>query len=231
MLSDRQRLDEQTAYYRARAPEYDEWFNRQGRYDRGPEHRERWFHEIGVAEAALQSMAPFGRVLELACGTGLWTRHLANVSSHVLAVDASPEALAINRARVHAANVDYQVVDLFSWKPSEQFDAIVFAFWLSHVPAARFEVFWQCVSALLRADGRVFFVDSLREPSSTAIDHQAPDDSGIGCRRLNDGREFQIVKICYEPEDLERRLSLVGWRGAVRSTGSFFLYGAMERIE
>ena len=30
-------LDEQIAYYRARAQEYDEWFLRQGCYDRGPE--------------------------------------------------------------------------------------------------------------------------------------------------------------------------------------------------
>ena len=30
-------LCEQIAYYRARAGEYDEWFLRQGRYDRGSE--------------------------------------------------------------------------------------------------------------------------------------------------------------------------------------------------
>ena len=30
-------LQEQIDYYRARAAEYDEWFNRQGRYDRGPQ--------------------------------------------------------------------------------------------------------------------------------------------------------------------------------------------------
>lgn len=28
---------EQRAYYQARAPEYDEWWQRQGRFDRGPE--------------------------------------------------------------------------------------------------------------------------------------------------------------------------------------------------
>ncbi len=30
-------LGEQAAYYRARAPEYDDWWQRTGRYDRGPE--------------------------------------------------------------------------------------------------------------------------------------------------------------------------------------------------
>ena len=30
-------LAEQRAYYRARAPEYDEWWQRHDRYDRGPD--------------------------------------------------------------------------------------------------------------------------------------------------------------------------------------------------
>jgi hypothetical protein len=30
-------LEGQLAYYRARAEEYDEWFFRRGRHDRGPE--------------------------------------------------------------------------------------------------------------------------------------------------------------------------------------------------
>jgi hypothetical protein len=32
-MEERAILDEQLAYYRARAPEYDEWFLRHGRYD------------------------------------------------------------------------------------------------------------------------------------------------------------------------------------------------------
>lgn len=36
---------EQIDYYKARAPEYDEWFYRQGRYDHGDEANQRWFAE------------------------------------------------------------------------------------------------------------------------------------------------------------------------------------------
>jgi hypothetical protein len=60
MSSERLGLDEQIAYYRARAAEYDEWWNRVGRYDRGPSQRARWFAEIAVVDAALQSLAPLG---------------------------------------------------------------------------------------------------------------------------------------------------------------------------
>jgi SAM-dependent methyltransferase len=98
-MDEEQLLSQQVKYYRERAAEYDEWFLRQGRYDQGPEHRAEWFREIGVIEAALREAVPRGEVLELACGTGLWTRHLAERHSRIVAVDASPEVVAINRGR------------------------------------------------------------------------------------------------------------------------------------
>ena len=38
-------LEEQISYYRARAPEYDEWFLRKGRYDVGADDNQRWHAE------------------------------------------------------------------------------------------------------------------------------------------------------------------------------------------
>jgi demethylmenaquinone methyltransferase/2-methoxy-6-polyprenyl-1,4-benzoquinol methylase len=168
-------------------------------------------------------------VLELACGTGLWTEQLARQNRHVWAVDASPETIAINRNRVHADNVGYEVADIFAWSPVREFEAVFFAFWLSHVPPTRFEHFWDTVGRAVKANGRVFFVDSLLEQSSTAKDHPAVDSSGVVRRRLNDGREFDIVKVFYEPAQLERRLAALGWRGTVQSTAKFFLFGSVSR--
>ena len=48
-------LAEQIAYYRARATEYDEWFLRLGRYDRGEEQNRQWFAEVEQAREALES--------------------------------------------------------------------------------------------------------------------------------------------------------------------------------
>ena len=121
-------IAEQIAYYRARAPEYDEWFNRRGRYDRGPAHRAEWFQEINIIKTALQPLIRGKRILELACGTGLWTHYLAEESKRVEAVDASPEAIAINRDRQRTANVEYSVADIFEWKPKTTFDLVLFLF-------------------------------------------------------------------------------------------------------
>lgn len=226
-MEEQQLIESQVAYYRARAREYDEWFLRQGRYDRGPEHRTTWLQELAVVEAALRADVRDANVLEVACGTGLWTCHLAETNTRVVAVDASPEVLAINRERVRSRNVEYVEADVFSWKPSDTFDAVFFSFWLSHVPPGRFDAFWDSVRTALKPGVRAFFVDSLFEQSSTARDHGPLDESGVVRRRLNDGREFEIVKVFYDAVGLERRLLECGWHGSVRSTGTFFLHGSM----
>ena len=46
-------ISEQVAYYRARAPEYDDWFLRRGGYDQGPDHSKRWVTEIDMLLAEL----------------------------------------------------------------------------------------------------------------------------------------------------------------------------------
>jgi demethylmenaquinone methyltransferase/2-methoxy-6-polyprenyl-1,4-benzoquinol methylase len=145
-----------------------------------------------------------------------------------VAVDASPEVIAINRDRVKSDRVDYIVADVFEWvPPARAFDAVFFGFWLSHVPSEKFDAFWSTVKTALKPDGRVFFVDSLFEQTSKARNHDPVDHSGVARRTLNDGREFRVVKIFYEPPVLERRLVQRGWKGYVRSTGRFFLYGSM----
>jgi SAM-dependent methyltransferase len=226
-MDDASLLDEQRAYYRARAREYDEWWERTGRFDRGPEANARWFEEATTLRRALEEFDPRGEVLELACGTGIWTRRLVHTATRVLAVDASPEMIEINRGRLAAGNVDYVEADLFEWAPpARSFDACFFGFWLSHVPDSRFERFWSAVRTALRPGGRVFFLDSARNERSTAADHVLPeDDAQTLTRRLNDGREFRIVKRFYAPERLSQRLTELGWDIAVRSTGEFFIYG------
>jgi SAM-dependent methyltransferase len=130
---------------------------------------------------------------------------------------------------VRSDNVVYVQADIFSWKPTDTFDAVFFSFWLSHVPPGQFDGFWDNIRAALKPKGRVFFVDSLLEQSSTALDHGPLDQSGVVRRRLNDGREFEIVKVFYDPAVLEQRLLERGWKGSVRSTGTFFLHGSMTR--
>jgi 2-polyprenyl-3-methyl-5-hydroxy-6-metoxy-1,4-benzoquinol methylase len=221
-------LQEQINYYRDRASEYDEWFFRQGRYDRGEAHRQQWFAEIAEVESALFATEPAGNILELACGTGLWTQHLAPLATHLTAVDAAPEVIALNQDRVNSESVEYIVADLFNWTPTQKFDMVFFGFWLSHVPMAQFADFWQMVKAALKPNGRVFFLDSLFDRTSSAINHAEPHQQGYAERKLNDGRVYQVVKIFHEPIKLEKSLQNLGWSGNIHATASHFIYGSIQ---
>jgi SAM-dependent methyltransferase len=223
-------LDEQIAYYRARAAEYDEWWLRSRRFDRGPTDNARWFDEADQLRAALEAFQPRGRVLELGCGTGLWSRELARFADTLTLVDSSPEVLAINASRVDHPHLERIEASIFDWQPPAQFDVVFFSFWLSHVPLERFEAFWTMVQGCLAPGGRVFFIDSLYDERSTARDHQlhGPGVTVVN-RLLNDGRTYRIVKIFYRPEDLEPRIEQLGWHASVRATPTYFLYGSAER--
>lgn len=222
-------LASQLAYYRARASEYDTWFLRQGRYDRGEAHAQRWFGEVAQLECALTDFSPHGDILELACGTGWWTERLSEYGTSLTAVDASPEAIALNRERLPSKHITYVQADLFAWEPERTFDTVFFSFWLSHVPPERFEGFWSLVRRCLKPGGRVFFIDSSYAPEATARDHTLNNPDAVSVtRRLGDGRTFEIVKVFYEPEPLEAQLGALGWKASVRQTETFFLHSTAQ---
>jgi SAM-dependent methyltransferase len=207
-------LSEQRRYYSARAPEYDDWWFRRGRYRMDPESEAGWFADAAELEAELERFAPRGDVLELGAGTGNWTRHLVRYADRVTAVDAVPEVLELNRAKLGAA-VDYVLADVFAWEPPRAFDVCFLGFWLSHVPSRRFEAFWQLVERALKPDGRVFLVDNanLGDPR-----HMVSASGEVVRRSLSDGREFDIVKRFWAPEALERELATLGWQLSAGAT-------------
>lgn len=206
-------LAEQMRYYAERAPEYDDWWYRRGRYTRDAEHERRWLLDVAELEERLRSFAPRGDVLELAAGTGIWTRRLVPTANRMVAVDANAETLALNTPAAELV-----VADIFSWRPPQQFDVVFFSFWLSHVPEDRFAEFWALVRSALRPDGRVFLIDS--GPP------EAVDDGELQVRQLADGREFTIVKRFWQPNELAERVAELGFELDLRLTGNgLFLHG------
>jgi 2-polyprenyl-3-methyl-5-hydroxy-6-metoxy-1,4-benzoquinol methylase len=218
-------LQQQMAYYRARATEYDEWFLRTGRYDRGDEWNSQWFQEVAELQNTLADFGATGDVLELACGTGWWTEQLAKTATTLTAVDASAEVIAINRQKLGTHPVTYIQTDLFAWEPQQQYDVVFFSFWLSHVPPERFVEFWGLIDCALKPGGRVFLIDSY-QPRSAASE----PDTILNQRLLNNGSEFTIIKIFYQPEELQVQLRELGWDMNVSRTTQHFIYGSGQRL-
>lgn len=220
-------LGEQITFYRRRAPEYDEWWMRTGPYDRGPEEAAEWAAQVSEVERALEAFPLEGSVLELAGGTGWWTTRLAARARALTVVDSSEEALAINRDRVGRDDVDYVGADIFGWRPadSHSYDSVFFSFWLSHVPRARFGEFWRLVRSCLRPGGRVFLVDNRHDPTWDKPDPHVLDSAAdVQSRRLSDGSVHRVVKVFYEPADLERAVEAEGWDARVHGT-RWLIYG------
>jgi SAM-dependent methyltransferase len=211
-------LSQQRLYYAERAPEYDDWWYRRGRYELEPDARARWEADAAEAEAALEAFAPSGTALELAAGTGIWTRKLVRLAERVVAVDANPETLARNTSEAELVRAD-----VFAWQPAERFDLVFFSFWLSHVPEERFDEFWTLVRAALVPGGRVFLVDS--GAGDTA--HTGTDQAGWEeTRSLADGRTFRIVKRRWQPGELTERVRPLGFELELHDTANgHFLYG------
>lgn len=225
-------IQQQIAYYSARSHEYDEWFYRIGRYDRGEEINQRWFNEAAVIRNALYQISNVEHVLELACGTGIWTQELLKIGKKITALDASGEVLEVNRSKLGAANVEYQQIDLFNWEPDTEFDLVFFSFWLSHVPPNLVDSFLKKVYRAVRTGGQVFIVDSRFDPTSTAKNHVLENDGNIYItRKLNDDQEFKIVKIFYSPEQLRDKLIEAGFQADVTVTDNYFIYASGIKSE
>jgi SAM-dependent methyltransferase len=241
--SSREVLEEQAAYYRARAPVYDDWWEAHGTDPRSDELRESWLAERSLLEADIEEWcAPLSdaSVLELAAGTGNLTCLIAPRVARLTAVDASQEVLAINGPKLGAARdrVEFVIADLFEWEPQAIYDAVVFGFWISHVPADHWAAFWSMVGRCLRPGGSVWFCDNadpelgwrvgvLPRPEARYLSGDGTIDPGtrITERVLPDGRSYRVVKRFFEPDALARELAEYGIEATVTTTRWAFLLG------
>ena len=214
----------QIEYYRDRAPEYDEWFYRKGLYDHGAEEKQRWEREAQIVRDQLLNAPKCEQILEIAPGTGIWTQELIKISQRVTAVDASPEMININRAKLRSDKVNYQRADIFKWQPKTQFNMVFFGFWLSHVPADRLSSFLQTVHNALKPGGRLFMVDSQLAEKSRSAEQYVDSRDDLQKRILSDGREYEIVKIYYDPAQLSVTLQQHGFDIQVEATQRYFIY-------
>ena len=226
-MADDDLVAEQIAYYRARAPWYDDWWYRRGQYAgrRVDEHAAEVQVLLDDLDEWVRAVAPHD-VLEIAAGTGELTRRIAPRVSRMTVLDAAPETLEINRSKLGpgAGRVEYVVADVFAWEPPRAFDAVVFGFWISHVPRDRWDGFWALVRAALRSGGHIWFADSAPPPEAQDARHVHGDGvvdqaTDVHVRELPDGRVFRAVKRFHDPATLQRDLERRGFDVTIRTTG------------
>ncbi len=183
------------AYYEARAMHYDRAYEGVA---------PAW---VGAMVSDLQRALRGQRVLEVACGTGHWTRHAAAVADSVTAVDTSPTMRTIAADKLaELPNVTIFEGDAYDLGGlSGPFTGGLAMQWLSHVPAARRHEFFAGWHACLGPGSVVFLGDNQPTESWTThgVDTYEP-------RKLSDGSSHLILKNYFTEADLRNIVAPYG---------------------
>jgi len=170
---------DQIAYYRVRAPWYDDVYTCSGDYDRGPEVNARWLADLAEIEQALLASSLGGNCVELGAGTGYWSARVVEHVEHLWALDAVAEVLDIARGRLrpYRDKVTFDVVDLWRWRPTRVWDCALACFFFEHVPD---EVFGELLTTLhdaLRPGGTVFVAEGAAHSAEPQVEMRRVLDS------------------------------------------------------
>jgi demethylmenaquinone methyltransferase/2-methoxy-6-polyprenyl-1,4-benzoquinol methylase len=189
------------AYYDRRAPEYDDWYVGSGLFARRP--RPGWEEDLAALEATVAAL-PAARTLDVACGTGWLTRHLAGP---VTGLDQSAAMLAIARERVPEAEL-VQGDGLALPFAAGAFERVFTGHFYGHLLGAERSAF---LAEARRVARELVVVDAAERPGEPPEAWQE--------RKLRDGSRHPVYKRFFRPDDLVRELG----GGRVLHAGPWFV--------
>ncbi len=198
------------SYYAARAAEYDNVYLK---LESQLEFRaiEKWLSPIFAG----------ANVLEVACGTGYWTKFIAPMAANVVALDVTPETINLAKERVSQEKVQFLVGDAYALPQYDtKFDAAFAGFWFSHVPKQRWREFMCGLYSRLKPEAKVVMLDSLHvdDYNSPIIEHDSEGNT-YQRRELSDGTTYRILKnfpsqveLQILAADLDKEVSFTTWQ-------------------
>ena len=173
-------------YYSKRAREYEQIYEK-------PERR----RELEWLRARLPRLFRNRTVLEVACGTGYWTQHIARAAAKVHACDINEAVLEIAREKpIAAGRAHFFKADAVSLEGVPAGCNAAFAgFWWSHVKKSGVERFVANLASRLAPGSVVGILDNQYvEGSSTAISRRDPEGNTYQLRKLANGEEYEVLK-------------------------------------
>jgi ubiquinone/menaquinone biosynthesis C-methylase UbiE len=188
------------AYYDARAPEYDDWYEGRGRFAK--RERPAWRELLGELAATLRALAP-ARTLDVACGTGYLTRHLGGLA---VGLDRSAAMVAIAQSRLPAglALTGDALALPFA---TVAFDRVLTAHFYGHLPPVERDAF---LAEARRVAHELVVIDSALRPG---VEPEAWQE-----RTLQDGSRHRVFKRFLTADGLAREIG-----GAPLLAGTWFV--------
>ena len=179
-------MSELIEYYQERAGEYDAIYAK-------PERQA----DLARLHEMLPRLVEGRRVLEIAAGTGYWTRTLATSATTITATDLNREPLEVARTRQYGpAQVTFQTADAYALdQVPGDFDAVFIGFFWSHILRQDVPRFLAGLRSRLAPNATMIALDNRYVPgSSTPISRTTEAGDTYQERTLNDGRTYEILK-------------------------------------
>lgn len=150
-------------------------------------------------------------VLELGCGAGGLTESLAKVANSVLAIDNSPEMLAVAMQKeLFPDKVEFRYGDLDLLPNTNRiFDAALVGFWFSNLAKDSTAQFLRRLHSYLSPGAIVFIVDHIYIPEvGDKLFNQPGKNDTFIVRQFEDGIKQQVVRNYYDCDKLRNIFSL-----------------------
>lgn len=173
-------------YYQQRAPEYDSIYERPERQG-----------DLRRLRDLVPGLLAGRDVLEVAAGTGYWTRCVAATAASVCATDVNSAPLELAAGRDYPrANVRFAQADAFGLdQVPGVFTGALAGCWWSHLLRAQTGAFLDGLCRRLEPGATVVILDNRYvDGSSGPVVDEDEDGNTFQRRVLPDGRTYQVVK-------------------------------------
>jgi demethylmenaquinone methyltransferase/2-methoxy-6-polyprenyl-1,4-benzoquinol methylase len=182
------KITEMENYYAKRALEYENIYLR-------PERQEC----IKQSKNFLKMYFHNKDILEIACGTGFWTKTISEVSTKITATDLNEKVLEVAKNKKFNCKIDFIQDDSYKLeKITEKHNSLFAGFWFSHIPKSRVHEFVEVIHKKLHEHAIVVFMDNLYvEGNSTPISRVDTEGNSYQNRKLKDNSQHEILKNFY----------------------------------
>lgn len=207
-------------YYNARAAEYERVYDKPERQD-----DLRQLHEL------IPSLLAGRSVLEVACGTGYWTRRISARAAAITGCDLAGETLTLARAlqpAEHAAS--YVAGDAYALTGVPGcFDAAFVGFWWSHIRHADLRRFLGGLNARLPVASRVVILDNRYVAGSNwPVTRTDEDGNTYQQRQLENGTRHEVLKNFPSAAEVLSAIELAGGVNPRVHELQYFWYATYE---
>jgi demethylmenaquinone methyltransferase/2-methoxy-6-polyprenyl-1,4-benzoquinol methylase len=179
-------MKQQHIYYKKRASEYDLVYKK-------PERQV----ALQLIKEYLANQFHHKRLIEIACGTGYWTKILIQNAKSIFAIDINEDVIDLAKNKeFNQKEILFEVIDLYDLeKRKEKFDGLFAGFIWSHIKKEALATFLQICLDQVQANGELIFIDNkFVKGSSTPISKEDAYGNTFQKRKLKSGEVFEIIK-------------------------------------